>query len=732
MEQTFLLLTPPFTQLNTPYPATAYLKGFLNTQGVPAHQADLGIDVILKLFSRPTLRKLFDDLLAAEAELSENSYRIVELRDEYVQTIEPVIRFLQNKNPTLAYSICDQSYLPEASRFADLEDLDWAFGSMGIHDKARHLATLYLEDLSDLITEAVDPHFGFSRYAERLGRTATHFDDLHAALLAPDTLITSLLCAALDGYIRQYTPTVVCLTVPFPGNLYGALTCGKYLKQHYPHIKVIMGGGYANTELRSLAEPRLFDYIDFVCLDDGEAPLLSLIDHLNGNRPASQLKRVYTRIDGKVVYNNGAKERDVPQRETGTPDYRDLRLTDYLSVIEIVNPMHRLWSDGRWNKLTLAHGCYWGKCSFCDITLDYIKRYEPMTASLLCDRIEEIIEQTGQNGFHFVDEAAPPALMRDLAIEILRRKLTVVWWTNIRFEKSFTADLCRLLKASGCIAVSGGLEVASDRLLERMKKGVTVAQVAKVADNFTQAGIMVHAYLMYGFPTQTAQETIDSLEMVRQLFQAGIVQSGFWHRFAMTSHSPVGLHPAEFDVMRLGPDQGPFADNDLDHADPLGGPHEQFSEGLRKSLFNYMHGVCFDFPLKKWFTFKVPPTTIPPTYIQNSLRHEADSQPRANAMVLWLGSVPSVSIIEVQQGRRIIEMAELVFFDKKNEWAIETSLALGEWLETIIPRLRIGQDDVLSFETLKADFEAAGLGDFSALLQSETWKELRENGLLVV
>lgn len=732
MEQTFLLLTPPFTQLNTPYPATAYLKGFLNTQGVPAHQADLGIDVILKLFSRPTLRKLFDDLLAAEAELSENSYRIVELRDEYVQTIDPVIRFLQNKNPTLAYSICDQSYLPEASRFADLEDLDWAFGSMGIHDKARHLATLYLEDLSDLITEAVDPHFGFSRYAERLGRTATHFDDLHAALLAPDTLITNLLCAALDDYIRQYTPTVVCLTVPFPGNLYGALTCGKYLKQHYPHIKVIMGGGYANTELRSLAEPRLFDYIDFVCLDDGEAPLLSLIDHLNGNRPASQLKRVYTRIDGKVVYNNSAKERDVPQRETGTPDYRDLRLTDYLSVIEIVNPMHRLWSDGRWNKLTLAHGCYWGKCSFCDITLDYIKRYEPMTASLLCNRIEEIIEQTGQNGFHFVDEAAPPALMRDLAIEILRRKLTVVWWTNIRFEKSFTADLCRLLKASGCIAVSGGLEVASDRLLERMKKGVTVAQVAKVADNFTQAGIMVHAYLMYGFPTQTAQETIDSLEMVRQLFQAGIVQSGFWHRFAMTSHSPVGLHPAEFDVMRLGPDQGPFADNDLDHADPLGGPHEQFSEGLRKSLFNYMHGVCFDFPLKKWFTFKVPPTTIPPTYIQNSLRHEADSQPRANAMVLWLGSVPSVSIIEVQQGRRITEMAELVFFDKKNEWAIETSLALGEWLETIIPRLRIGQGDVLSFETLKADFEAAGLGDFSALLQSETWKELQENGLLVV
>lgn len=63
-----------------------------------------------------------------------------------------------------------------------------------------------------------------------------------------------------------------------------------------------------------------------------------------------------------------------------------------------------------------------------------------------------------------------------------------------------------------------------------MEKGVTIAQVARVTDGFTQAGIMVHAYLMYGFPTQTTQETIDSLEVVRQLFQAGIVQSGYWHR----------------------------------------------------------------------------------------------------------------------------------------------------------------------------------------------------------
>ncbi|TDB61138.1 B12-binding domain-containing radical SAM protein [Arundinibacter roseus] len=726
-----LFITPPFTQLNTPYPATAYLKGFLNTVGIASHQADLGIEVILRLFSKAGLQQLFEELEASDCELSDNSFRIYSLKEEYIRTIDPVISFLQNRNPTLAHSICDRSYLPEAARFQTLEELDWAFGTMGIHDKARHLCTLYLEDIGDLIQEAVDPHFGFSRYAERLGRTATHFDELYQELHAPETLLSRYLLDILDEKIRHLEPTLVGLSVPFPGNLYGALKCGQFIKKHYPHIAVVMGGGFANTELRSLKDPRVFEFLDYICLDDGEAPLLSLLDYLRGTRERSQLKRTYCLVNGEVVYINGAKERDVAQRDVGTPDYRELRLHDYLSVIEIVNPMHRLWSDGRWNKLTLAHGCYWGKCSFCDISLDYIKRYEPVTAALICDRIEEIIQQTGQNGFHFVDEAAPPALMRDVALEILRRRLTVVWWTNIRFEKNFTPDLCLLLKASGCIAVSGGLEVASDRLLERMKKGVTVAQVARVADAFTQAGIMVHAYLMYGFPTQTAQETIDSLEMVRQLFELGIVQSGFWHRFAMTAHSPVGLLPAEFDVQRIGPVAGAFADNDLFHDDPLGTDHDQFAEGLRKSLFNYMHGVCFEFPLSQWFEHKVPATSIPPHYIEKALA-EPTPAPRPNAQVVWLGNMPTIDFFEEKQGKKTQAMAELVFYSKKDEWAIHTSVTLGTWLAEILPRLHVSTSEIFPLETMKTAYNAADLGSFEAFATSDIWKTLQNHGLLIV
>ena len=616
MQHKILYITPPFTQLNTPYPATMYLKGFTNTLGVESTQCDLGIEVILEQFSKKGLARLFD--LVDDEDLDDNSFKIYSLKDDYISTIDEVIRFLQNKNETLAYRICQGTFLPEASRFEQLEDLEWAFGTLGIRDKARHLATLYLEDLSDFIKENIDPHFGFSRYADKLALTATSFDDLYNELNQGYGLIDEILTDFLDKKIKQEKPTLVSITAPFPGNVYGAFRCAEFIKTNYPKIKINFGGGYANTELRSISDPRVFEFVDFITLDDGEAPMQHLLSYLE-NPEIIKLKRTFMLMNDEVKYFDNSTEKDISQRDVGTPDYSDLLLDRYLSVLELANPMHRLWSDGRWNKLTLAHGCYWGKCSFCDISLDYIARYEPITPDILCDRIEEIVKQTGETGFHFVDEAAPPKLMRDLAKEILKRDLKITWWTNIRFEKTFTADLCQLLAQSGCIAVSGGLEVASDRLLEKMQKGVTVSQVANVCNHFTESGIMVHAYLMYGFPTQTAQETIDSLDMVRQLFELGIVQSGFWHRFSMTAHAPIGLNPEEFEVQKVGPEKGTFADNDLFHDDPQGANHDIFKDGLKTSLFNYMHGVGFELDLQEWFDDEVPITSIPPSYIEDCL-----------------------------------------------------------------------------------------------------------------
>lgn len=721
-----LLITPPFTQLNTPYPATAYIKGFLNTIDITSYQMDLGIEVILNLFTSDSFQEIFDSVKTQDLALSENAQRILALSSQYVQPLDRIIAFLQGKNQTFARLICTDNFLPRASRFEQLDDLSWAFGEMGMQDRAKHLATLYLEDLSDFLVECVDPNFGFSRYAERLGQSANNFDELYNELQQELTYIDEITIGLLEARFRESVPKLVLLSVPFPGNLYSALRCGAYIKKKYPEVKVAMGGGFPNTELRSITDTRVFEFTDFITLDDGELPVALLIDAVINKVENPTYKRTFLIENGAVVYKNNTARQDYKQAQVGTPDYNDLLIDEYISVIEIANPMHSLWSDGRWNKLTMAHGCYWGKCTFCDISLDYIKIYEPVAARTLVDRMEALIAQTGENGFHFVDEAAPPALMKAVALEILRRGLVVTWWTNIRFEKNFTADLCLLLKESGCIAVSGGLEVASDRLLKLIDKGVTVAQVAQVTRNFTAANIMVHSYLMYGYPTQTVQETVDSLEMVRQLFELGIIQSGFWHQFALTAHSPVGQDPEAYGVTPHY-NEITFANNDVDFTDSTEIDHTSFSYGLKKSLFNYMHGIGFEMPLQDWFDFTIPASTIDPYYIEDCLNKETNLSVKPTAKIVWIGTTPIVSYFSKKKR----QLATLLFYTTSDEFTITLSEEEARWIIAILPALSPQSEQLMTFSKLKSSYEEQ-FEHFELFWFSKPLETLKEKGLLVL
>ena len=695
---------------------------------------DLGIEVILEMFSKKGLENLFQVSGFKFQKFEPNSQRIYSLKEDYIKTIDSVIAFLQGKNPSLARQICSGNFLPEASRFQQLDDMEFAFGSMGTQDKAKHLATLYLEDLSDFIVECIDENFGFSRYAERLGRSANSFDELYNHLQNELTFIDEITIKILKKRIVEVQPKLVCFSVPFPGNLYSAFRCAQFIKSNYPNIKNAMGGGFPNTELRELKDKRVFEFFDFITLDDGELPVELLYDFVKSSdsevSEEMPLKRTFLLENNQVVYKNNSTRHDYKQSEVGTPDYSDLLLDKYISVIEIANPMHSLWSDGRWNKLTMAHGCYWGKCTFCDVSLDYIKLYEPIAAKILVDRMEELVAQTGENGFHFVDEAAPPALMREVALEIIKRKLVVTWWTNIRFEKSFTADLCLLLKESGCIAVSGGLEVASDRLLELIKKGVTVEQVAQVTRNFTESGIMVHAYLMYGYPTQTIQETVDSLEMVRQFFELGVLQSGFWHQFAMTAHSPVGMFPEEFGVI---PEQNKitFANNDINFKDKTGINHDKFSYGLKKSLFNYMHGICLDYDLQDWFDFKIPKTKISADFIYNCLEKEQNFNTKSNSKIVWIGGNPQTEIFTKSKKGNSCEMMKLTFHNKTQAFDILVNAKEGKWLVETLEKVSVFAENKNTFSQLKSDFEKQ-FDDFELFWYSKPIMTMRQFGLLTL
>jgi hypothetical protein len=589
-----LLVTPPLTQLNTPYPATCQLIGFLRSKGIDAEQMDLSIELIQKLFTASYLTEIFQKA-ALLNKLSKTNKIFLQQKDFCIKTIEPVMRFLNGKDSSLANRFSESTFWTQSKRNTSDDDLEWAFGVTGKYDRATHLCTLFLKDLCEFIQQTIDPHFELIRYAESLCLRLSEYEPLKEELKSPLSPIDQLMLDIFEKRIKESKPDMVGFSIPFPGNLYSALRCAQWLKAEYPHIKICIGGGYINTELRSLTDPSIFEIVDYILFDDGELPLLRLLT-------GGELIRTFSLSStGKIVRSNFDCTENIPFSEIGTLDYEGLLDNNYINLIEVTNPMHALWSNGRWNKMMLAHGCYWGKCTFCDGALDYIHRYEKAPIELIVDRMQIIMEQTEQSGFHFVDEAAPPTVLRKLAEEIIKRKLTVSYWTNVRFEKSFTPELCYLMAQSGCIAISGGLEVASPRILKLISKGITIETARESMKNFAEAGIMTHAYLMYGFPGETAQETIGSLEVVRDLFADGLIQSAFWHRYAMTVHSPSGQHPECVGARHIKQPAGSFANNEIPFTTKNEIDLEFYGNGLNLATYNYMQGTGYDLPVSKWF-----------------------------------------------------------------------------------------------------------------------------------
>lgn len=604
-----LLFIPPLTQFNTPYPSTPYLVSYLGKLGHEVNQVDLGLELILKIFSKPGLQKI-TQLIKKSKRRSEPLDFYLDASSEYENNIDDVISFLQTHESPHIAKFTERQTLPEGPRFIPLDDnqggvLD-LYDELSEVDQAKHICSLYLDDLADVIREGVDGDFGFSRYAEKLAMSLTSYTPI-LNRLKKKTILDEWIGELTEKFMSKFSPDVIGLSIPFPGNLLGALRIAETSKNKFPQVKVVFGGGYVNTELRSLEDPRIFDLVDFMTFDDGEKPLEHLLDFIKNKE--GPLLRTKLRLNGKVVHYSDSTLFDVKFKNLDAPSFSGIEMNRYISMMETINPMQKLWTDGRWNKMVLAHGCYWKKCTFCDVSLDYIGRYEPDSAVSVVNKMESIMAETKVNGFHFVDEAAPPTLLKAMSEEILKRGLKITWWGNIRFDPYFTADVTKLMKEAGCIAVTGGIEVASERVLKLIDKGISIEKVAVTTKNFKDAGIFVHAYLMYGFPTETVQETVDSLEVVRQLFKKNYLSSAYWHRFALTAHSPVGLNPEKFKV-KIVPQKksefGTFAVNELPFEEERFVDHDSLGVGLRRALFNYMLGQGLDMDLRDWFDIKVP------------------------------------------------------------------------------------------------------------------------------
>jgi len=213
------------------------------------------------------------------------------------------------------------------------------------------------------------------------------------------------------------------------------------------------------------------------------------------------------------------------------------------------------------------------------------------------------------------------------------------------------------------------------------------------------------------------------------------LQSGFWHQFAMTAHSPVGMFPEKFGVVPTFPPLEElgvvFANNDINFVDNTGIDHDKFSFGLKKSLFNFMHGICFDFELQEWFDFKIPKTKIHPDFISDALSEADDFNIKPTAKIIWLGGRPLTETFAKSKKGNSWQLMSLTFHDKKESFSIQTNKLEGEWLIQILEKLSVSNSKIYTFNEIKLDFEIH-IENFELFWHSKPVNTLREFGLLVL
>ncbi len=598
-----------------------------------------------------------------DEETAWNLRRYVSQSDMWIDWIDTIVSILRGNDRELSHEFVRSAHVPRGRRMETfLQSLDHEVGI----DDAQLLASFALADLADYINYVFDNNFSLIRYAEAVSTGNSTFAQIEKTLDAPflRTFYAPLL-EEMVGEIRaelgvakdaaessrsvgepgsgaagngepdsaaSAASLLFCISVPFGGTFSAALLTCRMLKARFGGKAIVcLGGGYINTALREIRDPRIFEYADYISYDKGYGFYSGLLHGSLSKAVENDPEKRAALVGTGLCYKHGAwtvlspSQEDKHLEEVMTrnlcPDFSDIDFSRYPKVSDDTNAMHRIWTDGSWIKAFLAYGCYWHRCAFCDTMLDYVCKYNPVSTATLYKGLYEQAERAGVYGIHFVDEAAPPVLLEQFALENCRNeKRKLSFWGNIRFEKAFTRDLADILAHGGLTGVSGGIEIASGEGLSDVNKGIDIDGLVGACAAFKEAGILVHAYMIYGFYNETPQMLIDSAETLRQLFAAGLIDSAFWHKFTLTKYSTVYNNWKTGkckDIKPLPPKDDSFAVYELRFEGES--KSEKYGTPLMTALDAWMHGRALEKPVQKWFPFSMPKPLVAPDFIDRAI-----------------------------------------------------------------------------------------------------------------
>ncbi|MBZ5708852.1 B12-binding domain-containing radical SAM protein [Nannocystis pusilla] len=503
-----LLLFPPATEARLfPYLSLPVLTAYLRREGVAVRPRDLNIELCHALLAPATLRAYLGPELAAEAEPQplERAYRSAMAR--YLLSICDSLR--ARVFDKAAAAIDSRSALRLAGQAIDLL----------LERSALKFSSTSLSQLAARLTAADEPDA----------------DDLAARALA----------ALLDDALARSSPAVVGISVAFYSQIGPALWLARRIRARCPDAVIVLGGPQIMLRHDALARvPAIAGVVDALATGAGEATLVALARAAAGAAAWSDVPSV-------VWLDRRAPSRDDPPPPIAAlppPDFTDL-------------PWQRYVMDAVQLPLVTGIGCFWGRCAFCSYGARSRRvGYQQKSPRQIADECEHLVRTYDVRRINFVDEMTNLPVVRRAMRLLRRRGVAIEFSVRCRFERQLRdLEVCRELRALGCVQMAVGYETNSQRLLDRLDKGVDAADYQPIVDNLHAVGIELRLSVMGGILDETAEEVAASEAFLAA--NAGKIAIDVMQMLTCEPGTPLAERPEEFGVVI--PDRERWQGNEL-------------------------------------------------------------------------------------------------------------------------------------------------------------------------
>lgn len=341
----------------------------------------------------------------------------------------------------------------------------------------------------------------------------------------------------LDSIVNG-EPSLVGISVTATSQIIPAFTLARLLRERSKDIHITMGGSVFTKLIDNLRRPhRLFELVDSFIVFEGEHALLNLIEQIEGNKDFSKVPNLVYRDGGETRVNEPFHIEDI--NSLPTPEYDGFPLDLYLS------PMRVLPLQG-------SRGCYWRKCTFCNLHVDHL-RFRLRDLDLVLEDIAKLKEEYKTNYLFFSDECMPVRQLDNLSSRLISEGNDIKWMGGVRFDKSLSKEIIKKARDAGCLKMVFGLESSNKRILSLMDKGIEAGIVRNIVEYCLDSDVAVHMYVIVGFPSETRKEALETLDFV--ISNEGLMKSRGASclpcLFELEKHAPIMRDPGKYGLTSI-------------------------------------------------------------------------------------------------------------------------------------------------------------------------------------